>query len=659
VSASAPPIHERDYLIWNRAVVEHFFAVDASDEDAFLAVTPTILAGALARVEPGRELPEQAEHSFVEAVAGLYHRLVLSHPDKLCVLRRVGEGGLPDCAAFLAASVLAAYRMQTDEEASAAAYYLRLAEILKVDLVGGHPNGFEPEEFEALWQFLERWLRDERKRKLAMPGSDVGLRRFVALPLTHVPLRRVDIERLPDFFVWAAYEPGARIQREKLDQDLSRWSLGRSVFTIAGMAALADERRRAVLAQVAIELQAWDGSYTDTVGRRSARVELLLDIVQRRPELFYLPRRPQAFPATFDDGIHTFEAADEGWYEPAALPREDGECLTQGFTWAIESPERRFMLHRPGATAIAMPAHEYTGYLSQRALRLGALCAVLCRDELEAEATRYLSEISERRCVPLGHPEVPEGWRLFTGVKPVRRPQVLPSGLEALGVEHVVDLIPRGGLRLSGRWAWVAGAPPSIVLSGLLPGDAATINGNAVGVDQDGLLQLGATLARPGSYLVEAGGLRRRIEMIEPQARNTAPLAQLGETSVGLPAGRWTLIGASPGEVADSVCRSPVGSVAFCAFPPVWAIEVGAGPGATARCLRATVPEPNPIQLASGRRARRRLGAWASVIYNAAIRHPRLLSLRGDDASPAVQEGWEAFRLAARQVKRSLRGTRR
>jgi hypothetical protein len=193
----------------------------------------------------------------------------------------------------------------------------------------------------------------------------------------------------------------------------------------------------------------------------------------------------------------------------------------------------------------------------------------------------------------------------------------------------------------------------------LLPGDAATINGNAVGVDQDGLLQLGATLARPGSYLVEAGGLRRRIEMIEPQARNTAPLAQLGETSVGLPAGRWTLIGASPGEVADSVCRSPVGSVAFCAFPPVWAIEVGAGPGATARCLRATVPEPNPIQLASGRRARRRLGAWASVIYNAAIRHPRLLSLRGDDASPAVQEGWEAFRLAARQVKRSLRGTRR
>lgn len=657
VDVSAPPIEERDYLSWNRAIVEHSFGEEASDEDAFLAITPTILAGALSRVESSRVLAEEAEYSFVEAVAGLYHRRVLNDPSRLGVLRRIGPEELPDCAAFLAASVLAAYRMQTDEETTAAAYYLRLAEILKVDLVGGHPNGFDPVEFEALWQFLERWLRERRGRRLAMPGPDVGLRRFVAFPLTHVPLRRVDIERLPDFFVWAGYEPGARIQRQRLDQDLASWTLGRPVFTMAGRAALADERRGAVLAQIAQEVEAWDGSYTDTVGRQSARVEVLLDVVQRQPELFLLARRPPRFPATFDAGTRLFEAADEGWYDPVALQRDDGDNLTLGFAWEVASAERKFLLRRPGATAIALPpSPEYTGYLSQRALRLGVPCAALCRDNLEAEASRYLSEVSQGHCASLNHPAVPAGWRLFTGIKPVRHLATSPSGLEALAVEHAVDLIPRGGLRLGGRWAWIAGAPPTLMVAGLLPGDAVTIDGGEVGVDENGVLLSGETLTRPGSYLIEAGGLRRRVEIVEPQARNATPSRPLEETAVGLPSGRWTLIGSLPGQVASQRLTTPDGAIAFCAFTPIWAIEVGAGPGATVLCLCRDVPKPAVVkQVPSGKRARRRLGSWASVIYSAAIRHPRLLSIHGDDPTPAIRDGWTVFSRAAGHLKRRLR----
>lgn len=657
---SAPPLREPDYQLWNRAIAQHRLLEEGSEEDAFLTITPTILAAALAGVQPGRQLPEDAEARFVEAVAEVYRGRVLGHQRRLGVLRRCGADGLPECVAFLAASVLAAYRMQTDEEATATAYYLRLSEILKCDLIGGHPRGFDPDEFEALWRFLERWLREEKGRRLAMPGPDVGLRRFVALPLTHVPLRCVDIERLPEFFAWSGYEPVARIPRQKLDLDLSSWSLGRSVFTNAGMSALADDRRAAVLAQIAHELESWDGSHTDSLGRRSGRVEVLLDIVQRRPELYYLPRRPPAFPSVFDDGMHAFEASDEGWYDPVRLRPEDGGDLAEGFAWEVRAGSLRLVLRRPGASAIAMPAHEYTGFLSHRALRLGAPGAALCREALADAAAEYLSAISGQRCVPLNHPDVPEGWRLFTAIKPARRLDAPPSGLEALVVESAIDLIPAGGLRLGSRWAWVSGAPPRLMVAGLLPGSLVTIDGDPVNVPDDGVLVADGHLAVSGTHVVEAAGLRRRIEIVEPEVRNASRPSTLAGSAVALPPGHWTLIGSSPGELAYPVCRSRGGAVAFCTFTAVWAVDVGAGPGATALCLQANVPAPRRIErFAPYGPVGRSLVAWASTIYNAAIRRPRLISLSGDEPGPEMREGWAAFSRSARDIKRRFRNARR
>ena len=240
---SAPPLDDLNYILWNRALANHCLLGDEADDVLYLTITPTILAAALSEVQPGRLLPEDAEAAFVAAISTIYRRRVMDHRQRLRTLRRCGADGLPDCIAFLAASVLAAYQMRSDEEAAATAYYSRLADLLKTDISGGHPRGFDPDEFEALWYFLSTWLRAERNRRLALPGPEAGLRRFVAFPLTHVPLRRVDIERLPEFFFWAGYEPGARIARGKLDQDLASWSLGRAPFTNAGMAALRDERR--------------------------------------------------------------------------------------------------------------------------------------------------------------------------------------------------------------------------------------------------------------------------------------------------------------------------------------------------------------------------------------------------------------------------------
>ena len=661
VVVSAPPLEDVDYLLWNRALATHCLLGDEGDEVLYLSVTPTILAAALSEVQPGRQLPEDAEAHFVEAVAEVYRAWVIGQREKLRMLRRCGPNGLPDCIAFLAASVLAAYRMHSDEEAAATAYYLRLAELLKCDLVGGHPRGFDPDEFEALWRFLETWLRREKGRRLAIPGPDVGLRRFVALPLTHVPLRRVDIERLPEFFAWAGYEPGAKIRRQKLDQDLASWSLGRSVFTNAGMAALADDRRPAVLAQVAHELEAWDGSHSDSIGRRSARVEILLDIVQRRPELFYLPRRPPAFPPVFDDGAHAFEASDEGWYDPVPIRSEDGATLAEGFAWEAVAGRLRLVLRRPGASAIALPAsHEYTGYLSHRSLQLGAPGAVLCREALAKSAAEYLSVICQQRCVPLNDRSIPEGWRLFTGIKPVRRLDASPGGLEALAVESAVDLIPTAGLRLGSRWAWVAGAPPRLMVAGLSGRERVTIDGEAAAVAEDGTVAVDGRLAQAGTHVVEAGGLRRRIEIVEPEIR-TGPRAPDGRgTAVALPRGSWTLLGALPGEVARPIWQSRAGAVALCGFSAVWAVDPGSGRGASVLCLLARPPAPGRVERFRAYGAvGRTLLAWASAIYNAAIRRPRAAFVHGEECGGEIRDAWADYARAARDIKRRLRKARR
>lgn len=657
---SAPPLDNVDYLLWNRALAKHCLLGDEVDEVLYLTVTPTILAAALSEAQPGRLLPEDAEAAFVASVGAIYRGRVLEHRQRLQILRRCGADGLPECVAFLAATVLAAYKMRSDEESAATAYYSRLAELLACDVVGGHPRGFDPEEFEALWHFLNAWLVAERGKRMALPGPDVGLRRFVALPLTHVPLRRVDIERLPEFFAWAGYEPGARIARTMLDQDLVSWSLGRTPFTSAGMAALRDERRPAVLAQITHELESWDGAHTDSLGRRSGRVEILLDIILRRPELSYLPRRPAAFPQLFDDGLHAFEASDEGWYDPAPLGREDGQALSDGFEWQVRVGRQRLVLHRPGARVIALPAsHEYTGYVSRRTLQLGAPAAALCREVLARPASEYLSEICRQRCVAVDYPGLPDGWRLFTGIKPQQKGAPPPAGLEALTVEASIEIVPTGGLRIGGRWAWVLGAPPRFMITGLDVGETVTIDDQPVPVAEDGTLAGNGVLTRPGTHIIQAGGLRRRVEIAEPQLRGQAWRPPSPRMVLALPRGSWTLVGAAPGEVANPVLRSPTGAVASCAFTAAWAIEAGAGPGARVLCLSIPAPPPRHVARRAPHGPSRGRLAWASAIYNAVIRRPRMAALDGASCSPDDCSVWAEYARVARDIKRQCRRARR
>lgn len=658
-----PPSDE--YAVWNSAVLQHCLLPDAAEgQDVYLTITPRILARALSEAVDVILAPEDAEIRFASAVSTMYRRRVLTHSRKLQVLRRCGEDGLPECAAFLALSVLAAYRMHTDEGAVANAYYKRLDELLLCGVSGGLPRGFDPDEFEGLWLFLRAWLDREHGLQLAMPGSDVGLRRFVALPLTHVPLRQVDIERLPDFFDWGGYEPGARAPTERINTDLFKWARVRGAFTKAGMDALADDRRLAVLAQISHELECWDGSHTDSLGMRTAPVEVFLEWERRIPKLSYLPRRPAAFPEVFDDGVHVFEAGQDGWYETLLMGAEDGPELAGGFAWEAASNGLRTVLRRAGASAIAMAPSDFAGPVSHNGLLLGASGAALCRNALVVPARQYIESVTGQPCLPVRPPNTPAGWTLFTGIKPVRRLPP-PAGLEVLEIVANIEIIPQGGLRVGRRWAWLAEAPPTLLAAGFEPGEYAAIDGDPVEVDEGSVIRDEGRLATAGIHVVEVGHLRRRLEIINPEL-TVAGLGNIAAADldrwrvVALPLGSWTVIGPRPGDLARAISSSRgQGALACCAFSPVWAVSFGSGPGAVVLSLSEQARAPDRPSHCPAARSLRRTRVWADVVYNAHIRHPVFGASLKSVFRPGPFAVWAEYVRTAKEIKRRLKVERR
>lgn len=654
-----------NYVLWNRTIGEHCLGSADGGTIAFLVISPRTLAAAWAAIHRREITDEEAERGFVQAVSSTYHRRVLSDPAGLRVLRRRGPDGLPQCIAFLALSVLAAYEMRTDEERSANAYYARLALLLGVELERGVPRGFDVEEFGTLWAYLRTWLAEERRIELAFPPEDARTGRFVALPLTHAPLRRVDLERLPEFFSRSGYSPGSKVPLPRLEADLMRWMTGGSPFTEAGTAALRDARRPAVCAQIESELEAWDGELKEGTVRRTAPVEILSDPFLRRIRLSYLPRRPSAFPAVFDDGTRLFEASSDGWYAPLLIPREEGRLLADGFEWHMSDSRLAVVLRRPPARIIVLGPSEFTGFISRHGLVLREGSQVLCVEQLKDEVSAYLGEATGTRCNTSSQTDLPEGWVLFQNVIPVRRPEPPAFSSGELDIETSADIKAVGGLKLGRRQVWALGAPPRVFVSGEFELASVAIDGEAVPVGEGGELLDGGRLAAPGLHQISAARVQRRVEIAEPtlapflmSEAHSHEHEDSQRTPVALPQGLWYLVGSRPGEVCGSGPRGDPPELLYCPFKPIWAISRRPG-SAFVFCLveHPTGPVRRRKHAGGALGEKMRLRRWSSAIRVAEAQNLEPMGLSGQ-ASAEVAAVWQLYVSEASHVAQLLRRRR-
>ena len=638
------------YLQWNNAILQYLARNAHADRRLYLTITPAILNAIF--TEHASDLPaaEDATESLVGAVREVYANVVVPAGSLRALLMRT-KAGEPVAGAFLAASVVAAYDMHTDDETSALAYYRRLASRLDVQLDGPYPVLFEPEAFEALWYHVALWLSEQKIGELALPASGIGRNRFIAYPLTHVPLRCIDTARLPQFFSWAGYEQGANVPGAHLESAFTRWS---DIYRLSkpGREALGDGRHDAVLAQISLELRAWDGCVEEANGARIAPVELHLDIVRNRPVLSYVGRKPQGFPAEFRGGGLTLLAGEEGWYEPVRVPREHGAVLLEGIRWE-SAGIGGFVLQRHARVVIPFAPMEFaTGFISRRRLPIGTPCAVLVAESHLGMLMNFMNGIASTPPVAARHPELPDGWVLLRNVHVIRDEQP-PESLADLEIDHDLQIVARGGLRIGRRWQWLRGAPPQLIVVGAEAHDA-RVDGDQVPVFE-GMVHTD-TLQRVGIHVVEVPGLRQRVEIVDPDV--SALCVDITSSDalrlVALPVGMWTLVGSDRRAVTTRAVRAP-GAVLQTAFNSVWALSSATERHVKIVFLGGNFDAPAPID----RRSPSTAGlAWANAIYAANARRHQFGAIEAVPCEPVV-DLWKRYVIAAKELKRRARRSRR
>lgn len=215
--------------------------------------------------------------------------------------------------------------MERDLDAGIAShnYYARLNQLLGRPADAGMPTGFEA--VAGFWQDLSSWLDEDlvgsRGKSTIRPHH---WHVYVGYAISQALLRRVDRNRLTDFFRSAGLQPGDEITAEELWALLHIWARDGSGLTSYGLHAIlsADDRLAGALSEVVkSEFDAWDGALRDAEGRQVATVALRLrpQAGWRKIELSLLPRRPEGFPAGAFSSIggRTYEltSSKEGWYD--------------------------------------------------------------------------------------------------------------------------------------------------------------------------------------------------------------------------------------------------------------------------------------------------------------------------------------------------------
>lgn len=643
-----------EYLYWNRILAARFIN-SPPRSTIHLATSPRLLAGVLSENKGEKVQPPDAEARFVEAVREAYYASIADSRSGLRILRRrESASGLPLCVGFLALSVLAAHKMHSDGANSSSAYYVRLKDLLATPADPNDlPKGFATLEFEALWNFLAAWLAANTSLSLALPAAGAQ-KRYIGYPLAHVPLRQLDLEKLPAFFIRADYSPGSSVSPERIEDDFRRWANSYGMLSQAGREALEDNRAPAVLAQIRSELRLWDGSVFDTHGVQSMQVEVLLENIRRRSRISLLAPRREGYPEVFRCG-EVEMAGTQDWYDPVELTPTDGPLLEHGFTWPADGDPSRVLRRPAGEVIVLAPNADYSELVSRTQIPKDVSCAILCHERVAARVGLYLGTIGNGAMRPLVEGNCPQDWRLFLRVRAVRVPASIPEDFWMLDVVSETDIIPQGGLRL-GRWAWMQGAPPSLLVEGR-DGRAVSINDTPVDADEDGHLHADDMLTEPGSYTVRVGYLERTIRIVPAVLRQLGGAASTGAEPraswpIMLETGCWTLIGRKPGEAHRAPNSSGRPSLFQCAFRPVWAVSVHAGPGARVIQLSAEAAECSwPVQRDAQSQA------WVSSIYEASIRHA-VPESKLASGSEALSQAWADYAALAKAIKRQWKKTR-
>ena len=184
------------YDEWNSAIAEYFCEDLLPGTSFYLSVDDNTLAE-IGALNFGGMTDSEYVNDFIREVR---RRAVYGSAGR----KRIGSSrindtsldGLPNCIAFLSATVLAAYRMTPDEVVAGTNYFTRLREVLGFPThESGRPTGLSEV---SLWWIFNRWVQAQGWLPSAVQGY--GGRRYINYPISQTLLRSGDKERLEEAF---------------------------------------------------------------------------------------------------------------------------------------------------------------------------------------------------------------------------------------------------------------------------------------------------------------------------------------------------------------------------------------------------------------------------------------------------------------------------
>ena len=516
------------YAEWNEKIFHHFFNAAKRDRRASLAVDSESLA------EVATEFPDTLDHAEEDFTMAVRQKVKSSATPFWIVFKEAREWwnqgpplpAPPPSVGFLGACVLAASRMEMDEDRDIAAhnYYERLKELLDVQDI----DQYHRWRITELWKKLIEWLAVELGGSLGIcDAGPLGTGPYwqnVGYPVSQCLMREADRDHLPEFFHWAGLSPGDNIDPSTIMNELRAWSTRTTcTFSIPLRRRLRgrDSICLAIAERVCDEFARWNGIVR--VYNRSGR-QIKLCAGQNDDavwELFFLLTREAGFP---EGRFHSsegwsFDLASSGirsdWYDSTPPIDVTSEGLQRGFR--LEHGSCFLEFHKSDLFIFEWGEEELPCWVERNRPRVGTECLILCHINLRDRVMGVLGELAGESWTEISARYRPlAGWAMFKNVK--LRPSVgdLPDALSALKPVAAVELSLRDGLRLRRHGAYFHGGEPTIAVGETKSRVSVFLNGQTIAQVQDEGVEvpLASRGLSPGIYEIEAGDKKRRFEIV-------------------------------------------------------------------------------------------------------------------------------------------------
>jgi hypothetical protein len=183
-----------NYQEWNHAIATHTISIASSGSVIFLNINEQELR----RIGTTRFRRHKARDWLEDFCKAIRQEVNKNNFVNIKHLYSVdADNRVPNGVAFLAATVLAAYRMTDENDESGINYFKRLRDILDLQSEkGGRPLGMEGGQEEPLWLAWERWLNQQN----FLCGAKRKSSNYISYPISQAILRRIDQTSLYRFF---------------------------------------------------------------------------------------------------------------------------------------------------------------------------------------------------------------------------------------------------------------------------------------------------------------------------------------------------------------------------------------------------------------------------------------------------------------------------